>query len=288
MPRARRAVLFVVDGLRPDALARTPTPHIDALVARGASTMQARVTMPSVTLPCHVSLFFACGPERHGVTTNTWAPPVPPIPSLLEAVRRAGLDTAAFYTWEQLRDLAPPGTLDVSHYRRLGEPEDNHMLDIIDAAAGYAAQQPPGLCFVYLEAPDQAGHRFGWMSDRYLSAVTECDGAVGAVLGRLHRAGTLAEAAIALTSDHGGHDHSHGTESPEDMTVPWVLAGPAVAEGRPLHAPVSIIDVAPSLLYQLDIEIPTEWQGRVVRDAFLTAGARTSEPPVAGAERASQ
>jgi len=276
-------VLFVIDGLRPDALPRASTPHIDALIARGASTLDARVTVPSVTLPCHVSLFFACGPERHGVTTNTWVPPVPPIPSLFEVARRAGLDTAAFYTWEQLRDLAPPGTLDMAYYRRLGEPADNHMLDTAAAAAAYVAQQPPGLCFIYLEATDQAGHRFGWMSDRYLAAVAQCDRAIGTVVGALDRAGILAETAIALTSDHGGHGHSHGTEMPEDITVPWILAGPGIVKRCRLPSSMSIIDTAPSLLYQLGIELPTEWLGSIVRQAFAAPGRKVSGPPVSRA-----
>ncbi|HUT20628.1 MAG TPA: alkaline phosphatase family protein [Anaerolineae bacterium] len=284
MPGATRAVLFVVDGLRPDALPRAPTPHIDALIARGASTMAARVTVPSVTLPCHVSLFFACGPERHGVTTNTWVLPVPPIPSLFEVARHAGLEAAAFYTWEQLRDLAPPGTLDTAYYRRLDEPADNHVLDTAAAAAAYVAQQPPGLCFVYLEAADQAEHRFGWMSDRYLAAVTQCDRAIGTVVGALDRADILAETAIALTSDHGGHDHSHGTETPEDMTVPWILAGPGTAvEGCRLPSSATIVGTVPSLLYQLGIEMPAEWLGSTARQAFVAPARKALGPPVSRA-----
>lgn len=265
---ATHALLFVVDGLRPDALPLVTTPHIDALIARGASSMQARVTMPSVTLPCHASLFLASGPERHGIKTNTWFAPVPALPGLFEVAYRAGLDTAAFYTWEQLRDLAPPGTLDRACYCRLGEPEERRTLAVADAAASYVAGQPPGLCFIYLEATDQAGHRFGWMSDRYLSAVVDCDLAVGRVLDAVERAGRMGSIAIALTSDHGGHDRTHGTDAPEDMTVPWILVGPGVTKGRRLAAPLSIMDIAPSLLYLLGIEAPAEWLGQAVRQAF--------------------
>lgn len=266
--RATHALLFVLDGLRPDALSRVPTPHIDALVARGASSMRAQVTVPSVTLPCHASLFLSSRPERHGITTNTWATPVPPIPSLFEVAHRAGLDTSAFYTWEPLRDLAPPGTLDLAYFRRLGQPDERRMLALADAAAAYVACQPPGLSFVYLEATDQAGHRFGWMSDRYLSAVADCDRAVGTVLSALDRVRRLERTVIALTSDHGGHDHAHGTEGPADMIVPWVLSGPGVVPGRRLTGPLSIIDIAPSLLHVLGLQSPAEWAGQVVDQAL--------------------
>jgi hypothetical protein len=47
---ATHALLIVLDRLRPDSLPLVSTPHIDALIARGASSMRAQVTMPSVTL----------------------------------------------------------------------------------------------------------------------------------------------------------------------------------------------------------------------------------------------
>ncbi|MBX3015179.1 MAG: alkaline phosphatase family protein, partial [Caldilineaceae bacterium] len=50
--------LFVmIDGLRPDALARCDCPTLTGLMERGAFSLQARSVMPSVTLPCHMSIF---------------------------------------------------------------------------------------------------------------------------------------------------------------------------------------------------------------------------------------
>jgi hypothetical protein len=40
--------------------------------------------MPSVTLPCHTSMFRGVTPERHGITTNTWTPQVRPVPSIID------------------------------------------------------------------------------------------------------------------------------------------------------------------------------------------------------------
>ncbi len=58
-PRAARAIIFVVDGLRPDALPQAATPRIDRLAAQGAYTWQAQSVSPTITLPCHASLFLA-------------------------------------------------------------------------------------------------------------------------------------------------------------------------------------------------------------------------------------
>ena len=71
-PDATKAVLFVVDGMRPDGLQRADTPVMDRLISSGVHTFAARTLMPSITLPCLASLFLSVDPAEHGVTTNTW------------------------------------------------------------------------------------------------------------------------------------------------------------------------------------------------------------------------
>ena len=70
------AVLLIVDGLRPDALTSVFLSNFAALRARGATTLRASSVMPTITLPCHVSLFHSVPPTRHGITTNVWMPMV--------------------------------------------------------------------------------------------------------------------------------------------------------------------------------------------------------------------
>ena len=65
-----RTLLILVDGMRPDSLAEIATAQ--KIIAGAKSTMAARTVMPSVTLPCHVSLFHSVDPDRHGTTTNTY------------------------------------------------------------------------------------------------------------------------------------------------------------------------------------------------------------------------
>src|SRR5690349_497249 len=97
----RRCVLFSVDGMRPDGLMAADGMRRDGLMAEvppfvqgrlrdGIWTLQSHTTMPSSTLPCHTSMFFGVEPERHGITTNSWAPPVRPVVGLVEALRHAG------------------------------------------------------------------------------------------------------------------------------------------------------------------------------------------------------
>jgi arylsulfatase A-like enzyme len=255
----------MLDGCRGDALEVAATPTFDRLRAEGSWTLEARSTMPSVTLPCHTSIFHSQMPEDHGVVSNEWTPTPKLAPSLIEVIRDGGYDTAAFYTWEELRDLAPVGKLDRSYYRRLSY-EAFEELSVV--AIETVTRLRPTFSFVYLEAPDALGHLFGWMSPRYLEAVQKTDEVVERLMDALAAVGELEETLIMVMADHGGHDRGHGTEMAEDMLVPWLVWGPGICAGHKVIGDVRLIDVAPTLLYALGIPKPEGWQGSVIGEIF--------------------
>ena len=66
---------------------------------------------------------------------------------------------------------------------------------------------------------------------------------------------------IIFLADHGGHDRTHGTDMPEDMTIPLFFMGPRFEKGKIL-AEASIKDVAPTVAALLECEAAEEWEGR--------------------------
>ena len=80
--------------------------------------------------------------------------------------------------------------------------------------------------------------------------------------------GHLEETLIVVLADHGGHDHKHGSDMPEDMLIPWILTGPGACRGHEISGPVSIPDTAPTLATALGLPIPEQWTGRIVEDAL--------------------
>ena len=135
--------------------------------------MNARTVMPSVTLPCHMSLFHSVPPERHGITTNTYIPPVRPINGICEQVKSGKKRSALFYNWEEIRDLARPGRICRGEFfggRMYGYDRANEYL--CEKTAEYlASEDAADFTFLYLDWTDAAGHKFGWMSDGYLDAM---------------------------------------------------------------------------------------------------------------------
>lgn len=251
-------ILTLIDGLRPDAITPARCPTLTALMGRGAWSPRARSVMPSITLPCITSVFHSVPPTRHGITTNDWRPMARPLPGLFDAAHAAGVRTLSAFNWEPLRDMGRPGSLDASLFIDNNEaPEGDDV--IADEAARLILRERPDLAFVYLGTTDSAGHGYGWMSAEYLYQVGRVDAALGRLLAPLPP-----EYAVIVLADHGGHDRSHGTESPEDMTVPWIAAGPGVPAVGELgaDAPVSILDTAPTVAALFGIAAPPEWEGR--------------------------
>jgi hypothetical protein len=109
-----RLLYITIDGLRPDALEAAHLPTLLTLMQEGASTLCARSVFPSITLPCHMSIFHSLPPERHNVLTNTYTPMARPVPGLFEVLKQSGRRSGMFYSWEPLRDVARPLSLAVS------------------------------------------------------------------------------------------------------------------------------------------------------------------------------
>ena len=256
-------VLLVVDGLRPDALASGRFPSFVALRADGAATLHASSLMPTITLPCHMSIFHSVPPTRHGITTNVWTPMARPLPGLVDVAHAAGLHCAFFYNWEPLRDLSRPLSLQFSYFRNNCETDPDGDQVITDEALRYLASDRPDFAFVYFGTLDHAGHQYGFMSDGYLAQLERVDGALGTLLSALPE-----DATVLMTSDHGGHDRLHGTDMPEDMIVPWIVAGPGIRRGYEIKVEVELLDVAPTLARVLGIEPHSAWEGRCVEEIF--------------------
>lgn len=53
----KKVILILADGLRPDALEACGHPYGKKILEKGSYSLEAETVYPSVTLPCHMSLF---------------------------------------------------------------------------------------------------------------------------------------------------------------------------------------------------------------------------------------
>lgn len=253
-----KTVLILVDGMRPDGLCDIP--YAKKLAESASYTMNARTVFPSVTLPCHMSLFHSVDPSRHGVTTNVYTPQVRPVKGLCEAIHDNGKTCAFFYNWEELRDLSRPGSLVKSYYvseRVLGFEEANRL--VTDEAITSLSQDDPDFIFLYLGWPDYAGHWHGWMGEEYFHSVRRSWDEIERFMEALSQKDE--DYTVFVTADHGGHDRGHGADIPEDMIIPLYIMGKDFPAGKEIED-ASIMDIAPTIAKLLDVNCPPEWEGK--------------------------
>lgn len=249
-----KVLLISVDGLRPDAIVN----HEKALsfINRSAYTLNGTTVMPSVTLPCHMSMFHSVDPGRHGTTTNTHMPQVRPIDGICDVLTAAGKKCGFFYNWYQLRDLARPGSMETAYYCKGRHPDWAAANDeVTDAAIAAIAKKDIDFVFLYLGYTDEAGHKFGWMSPEYMEAVDNSFDNIERVVNTLSE-----EWCVIITADHGGHDRSHGTDMPEDMTIPLIIIGSTVSPGTRIGS-ANIIDIAPTVTSLIGVAPCDDWEG---------------------------
>ncbi|MFH1024414.1 MAG: alkaline phosphatase family protein [Planctomycetota bacterium] len=267
--RADYAVIVSLDGLRPDAIPKAEAPVLQGLIRQGAFA-KARGTMPTDTLPSHVSLVTGLEARRHGVDWNDSRGGNVEFPTVFSTVKQAGRTTALFFAKGKLRYLARPGDVDFTYGP---EPDGFSRRDVSAAgiAAAFASEWPRrkfALTVVHFAEMDAAGHSTGWMSSDYIRELNFVDQAVGILVKTIGDAALSDKTVFIVTADHGGMDHTHGGDSPEEITIPWICVGPNVSPGLSVKNPVRLVDTAPTALAFLGLVFPKGIDGKAVGEVL--------------------
>lgn len=295
---SRRVFLVIVDGLRLDRSYQLP--FLDELRRRGVDT-EAVSHYPSWSRPNYVSILTGVPPIASGVRTNHHSQPVQ-LDSLMDRARAAGLRVATATDYDVLpRMFLRRRGLSIEVVREpididIDEDEDVDEDTVEDRSAAAAVRTPnadlaspfddaryapwPGgfseagaalvagnaeLVVLLVGAVDAAGHGHGAKSEKYRDAALTADDALARVLGKID----LSQDTIVVTSDHGHTNRGgHGGIEPEVLTVPLVLAGPAVrAEAISLDA--KLVDIAPTVAALLGIPAPGHGLGRTLTELLV-------------------
>jgi bisphosphoglycerate-independent phosphoglycerate mutase (AlkP superfamily) len=163
---------------------------------------------------------------------------------------------AAFYGWEPMRDVMRPGSCTFGGY--IWSYADDAVDAIVtDKALECIEKYHPEFVYVYMpETDDKGGHDTGWMSETYLDYVSRAIDGVKKIVEVYGKDYT-----VIVTSDHGGHDRIHGTDLPEDMTIPMLFMGKDFEKGNQFDGG-SILDIAPTIATLMGVFIPREWEGK--------------------------
>lgn len=277
---AENLVLIVIDGLRPDALKQAHVPNLQGLINRGTSTMRAQTVIPSLTLPAITSMLSGLTVEQHGVTWNDYEPGrgFLKAPTVFEIAAFQGSKRGAlFINKTKLLYIAKPDRMWTIYVCDIEQGEDctgQKIAEEVIIQYKRATEGKPKFFVVHIADPDLAGHNKGWMTKPYFKAVEASDRAVGTIVKGFQELGLFDQTTFIVTADHGGHDTTHGTATPEDTTIPWIAAGPGIRKGYTIKGQVSTVDTAATIMHAFGItDYYVEWSSRSVEEIF--EGGRT-------------
>jgi arylsulfatase A-like enzyme/HEAT repeat protein len=284
-------LLITVDALRSDRLGihgypRHVTPELDALAARGVSFDRAYAQAPHSSY----SLCSIMTSEYLHETLELGQPaPDATLPSVLT---QAGYHSAAFYTQgifhtagEQLQRFQDNafGFALHEHQDRPAEEMTDRVLREIDRTL--ERNEPSALFWVHyfdVHEPYEATTLGTSDSDRYDSELLATDRAIGRLVREAQKR-LKKPLVVLITADHGEEFHDHGgvyhgsSLYDEQVRVPLILLAPSLPAAR-IAAPVESIDIAPTLLGLLGIQVPASMRGRDLR--ALATGSDPDRGPV--------
>jgi arylsulfatase A-like enzyme len=134
-----------------------------------------------------------------------------------------------------------------------------------------------GLMFVHLGDVDIAGHDTRWLSQIQLDTAYIADQEINRLLSVLGKYNLRNETLVIITADHGGNGENHIADIPENRTIPWIISGPGV-QPKKLTTRIHITDTAATAAYALGLQIPKEWDGIPVYEAFGLPAQPHAEP----------
>ncbi len=270
----KHIIIIGIDGLSPDGIENSDSPHIHHFINNGASTMRARAVLPTSSSPNWASMIMGVGPELHGITSNSWErdnfilPPIttgpePMFPTVFTLIRNniSTAEIGVIYHWSGFGRLFEESSVSYS-------VNATNEQDAADKAAAYIREKKPLLTFVHLDHVDGAGHTYGHGTSQYYAAVGRADKLVGEIVDAVKRAGTYNETIFIITSDHGGIGKGHGGQTLAEVEIPFVIAGRSVKKNYEINTSFVQFDNAATVAFALNIEQPAVWTGRPAKTVF--------------------
>jgi arylsulfatase A-like enzyme len=299
--RADNVLLVTIDSVRADHTSaygyrRPTTPVLAELAGRGVRFERAETASPTTrrALP---ALLFGRYPSTLPFDPASRMPRLRAhqLPTLASGLAGAGYRThAIFSVGGLLDDTALAGFASseaLASYGR-GYQRPNNAAEVTDRALAWIARPGSGPWFLWVhyfdphhpyQTPPGAPHFGDRPIDHHDAEIAHVDAQLGRLLAGLGGA-TL----VVVTADHGEAFGErgvsfHGKNLHEEQTrVPLVIAtvGDSPRAPRALATPVSLVDVAPTVLDLAGVALPTGMNGRSLAAAVLGTGPAPARPLV--------
>lgn len=299
-------VLFSIDSLRADLPRQEKyaefLPNLREMMSGAADFTHARApgsmtkyTLGSISMGKYFSQQFWSGGKNRWPKQDTSV-------HFASVLTAAGVLTAAFPVTEWLMDGS--GILrgfERNEIKGQTLPGHDRWIDgsaltaqLIETLEG-AKDRPAFLWVHYLDSHDpyyKSGLKGGSTFKHYLRSLRVVDGYLGQVRAAVARLGLTERTLLLAVADHGEafgeHDSRfHGSNLYDELIrVPLVAAGPGVVP-RVIDAPVSLIDLGPTILDWFGLSTPASFMGQSLVPLLL-GGSRSFQRPIVAETRLKQ
>jgi arylsulfatase A-like enzyme/Flp pilus assembly protein TadD len=300
-------VLITLDTTRADCMGflgskRGLTPSMDALARQSAVFTHAYAQAP-LTPTSHATILTGTYPQFHQVN-DFRIPLAKDLPYAPDILRAHGYHTAAF-VGSIVLDPSPtyaPGfdrgfdTYDGGfHYAGPGEKHyrtvERRGGEVVAHALAWLKEHPQGPFFMWVHLYDPHDpydppepYKSRYAKEPYDGEIAYVDSVVGKLLRELKERGLYEGAVIAVMADHGESLGAHGEDThgvflyDETIHVPLVIKLPrGGAAGKRVEGRVELVDVLPTLLQAVGVEVPAEVQGESLLGMMKAGGGEASE-----------
>lgn len=268
VPDTDHIIIIAFDGWGASSFEDANMPFLKGKIPESAWTLRKRSILPSSSACNWASMFKGAGPEAHGYIAWDTRQPAFSIayadekgnfPSFFSIYRKSfpGCEMGYFYQWEGMRYIFDMDDFDCVKAFDVTVTGSNQMKD---AAVSYIIEKKPSVAAFIWDYPDKIGHTIGWYTDEYMQELTHLDSFVEAIFNACVNAGIIDNTLFVITSDHGGHEKTHGQPVISDLETPFILFGKGVSPGE-INTPVMQYDVAALLTDYMNLEHPVAWRG---------------------------
>ena len=276
-PLRPKAIMIMVDGLRADAVENAPMRNLLRLRDgkwqpgyKGFSSLTGHTlydARPS-SAANHAAIATGVTAAKTGIFKNGDTPNgnFAEWPSWLARLVDAQPDKKALYTYSWTGDTKlsphpkvenlPLTTVITNNWPMDGSYEKNATT----VPRIIARSDAPDAILYFIDIGDWGGHRSGFYpyGGEYLHDVLLADRIIGDVISAISSRPDFAREdwLVMVTSDHGGYGKSHGIWGGQATTIPVVIAGRHVPQGRIAGSPRNY-DLAPFALAHFGVDAST-------------------------------
>jgi arylsulfatase A-like enzyme/Flp pilus assembly protein TadD len=299
-------VIITIDTLRADHLGcygykDIKTPNIDGLAADGVRFEQAYTPVP-ITLPSHTVIFTGTFPMASGMHDFSGNRLSQTQPTLASVLKERGYTTGAVVASAVLDSRFGLNRgfdfyYDHFDFSRLQESNLDEMERpgnlVADEALSWLNQNRAKRFFLWMHLYDPhypyrppAPYSEQYASHPYDGEIAFADAEVGRVLRFLKEKGLYQNTLIVLSGDHGEGLGDHGEKTHgffiynSTLHVPLIFKLPLSQSAKPrtVAAPVSLVDLMPSVLEAAKATIPSDVQGKSLLPLLAGKTPETSAP----------